>query len=79
MMAIRAFQMLKPFAEQNQIEISVIPLTILDGEDGGQSTKSAMALLSDPPDQIVGAWQSGSEGNQPSGQAQDNLKQNRCV
>jgi hypothetical protein len=77
--SIRAFQMLRPFAEQNQIEISVIPLTILDGEDGGQSTKSAMALLSDPPDQIVGAWQSGSESNQPSDQAQDRLKQNMLI
>lgn len=77
--SIRAFQMLKPFAEQNQIEISVIPLTILDGEDGGQSTKSAMALLSDPPDQIVGAWQSGSESNQPSDKAQDKLKQNMLI
>ncbi|GLR66391.1 hypothetical protein GCM10010909_10710 [Acidocella aquatica] len=77
--SIRAFQMLRPFAEQNQIEISVIPLTILDGEDGGQSTKSAMALLSDPPDQIVGAWQSGSEGNRPSEQAQARLKQNMLI
>lgn len=77
--SIRAFQMLKPFAEQNRIEISVVPLTILDGEDGGQSTKSAMALLSDPPDQIVGAWQSGSESNQPSDQAQDRLKQNMLI
>jgi len=77
--SIRAFQMLRPFAEENQIEISVIPLTILDGEDGGQSTRSAMALLSDPPAQIVGAWESGSESNQPSDQAQDKLKHNMLI
>jgi hypothetical protein len=77
--SIRAFQMLKPFAEANQIEISVIPLTILDGEDGGQSTKSAMALLSDPPEQIVTAWETGSDTNQPSTDAADRLKNNMLI
>jgi thiol:disulfide interchange protein DsbG len=77
--SIRAFQELKPFAEANQVEISVIPLTILDGEDGGASTKSALALLSDKPDQIVGAWESGSEGNLPATQAGDKLRTNMLI
>jgi thiol:disulfide interchange protein DsbG len=77
--SIRAFQMLRPFAEENQIELSVIPLTILDGEDGGQSTRSAMALLSDSPDQIVGAWEAGNETNQPTGDAADRLKNNMLI
>ena len=77
--SVRAFQMLKPFAEQNQIEISVIPLTILDGENGGQSTRSAMALLSDPPDQIVSSWETGSVTNPPSGDASDKLKNNMLI
>ena len=77
--SIRAFQMLKNFADEDQIEISVIPLTILDGEDGGQSTRSAMALLSDPPDQIVGAWETGSETNPPSAAAADKLKTNMLL
>jgi hypothetical protein len=77
--SVRAFQMLKPFADENRIEISVIPLTILDGEDGGQSTRSAVALLSDPPEQIVTAWETGSETNQPSGTAADKLKNNMLI
>jgi thiol:disulfide interchange protein DsbG len=77
--SVRAFQMLKPFADENHIEISVIPLTILDGEDGGQSTRSAMALLSDPPDQIVGAWETGSETNLPSDTAAEKLKNNMLI
>lgn len=77
--SIRAFQMLRPFAVQNQIEISVIPLTILDSEDGGQSTKSAMALLSDPPDQIVDAWESGNETNPPSNNAANRLRTNMLI
>jgi len=77
--SVRAFQMLKPFAEANQIEISVIPLTILDGEDGGQSTKSAMSLLSDPPEQIVTAWETGSDTNPPNNDAADKLKNNMLI
>ena len=77
--SIRAFQMLKPFAEANQIELSVIPLTILDGEDGGQSTKSAMSLLSDPPEQIVAAWETGSDTTPPSSDAADKLKNNMLI
>jgi thiol:disulfide interchange protein DsbG len=77
--SVRALQMLKPFADENRIEISVIPLTILDDEDGGQSTKSAMALLSDPPDQIVTAWETGSEAKAPSAAAADKLKNNMLI
>ena len=77
--SIRAFQMLKPFAEANQIELSVIPLTILDGEDGGQSTKSAMSLLSDPPEQIVTAWETGSDTNPPANDAAAKLKNNMLI
>lgn len=77
--SVRAFQMLKPFAQANQIELSVIPLTILDGEDGGQSTKSAMSLLSDPPEQIVTAWETGSDTNPPANDAADKLKNNMLI
>ena len=77
--SIRAFQMLKPFAEANQIEISVIPLTILDGEDSGQSTRSAMALLSDPPEQIVSAWETGNDTSPPTSVAADKLKNNMLI
>jgi thiol:disulfide interchange protein DsbG len=77
--SIRAFQMLKPYADENQIELSVIPLTVLDGEDGGQSTKSALALLSDDPDEIVSSWETGSENNTPTDLAEHRLKNNMLV
>ena len=38
-----------------------------------------MALLSDPPDQIVGAWESGSVTNPPSADADDKLKNNMLI
>lgn len=65
MYSIRAYQALQPYVQSGQIQLAIIPLSILDYEDNGQSSRSALALLSESPDQIVGAWQSGSENNTP--------------
>jgi thiol:disulfide interchange protein DsbG len=77
--SIRAFQALQPYVQSGQIQLSIIPLSVLDYEDHGQSTRSALALLSDPPDQIVGAWQSGSESNTPDPNAQNRLATNMAI
>jgi thiol:disulfide interchange protein DsbG len=77
--SIRAFQMLRPYAEAGHLQLSVVPLSVLDYEDHGQSTKSALALLSDPVDQIVSAWQSGSMANTPSAGAAPLLAKNMAV
>ncbi len=77
--SIRAFQALQPYVQSGQIQLSIIPLSVLDYEDNGQSTRSALALLSDPPDQIVGAWQSGSENNTPDPNAQNRLATNMAI
>jgi hypothetical protein len=79
MYSIRAFQALWPYVQAGQIQLSIIPLSILDGEDNGQSTRSALALLSDQPDQIVSAWQSGSENNTPDPDAQSRLANNMAI
>ncbi|MBV8456583.1 MAG: hypothetical protein JO122_08205 [Acetobacteraceae bacterium] len=77
--SMRAFQMLRPYAEAGRVQIAVIPLSVLDYEDRGQSTRSALALLSDPPDQIVGAWQSGNESNPISAEAPQKLRNNMVI
>ncbi|MGH7122048.1 MAG: hypothetical protein ACREFP_24155, partial [Acetobacteraceae bacterium] len=77
--SMRAFQMLRSYVEAGRLRISVIPLSILDYEDHGQSTSSALALLSDPAEQIVGAWQSGSVSNPPSAQAANLLRRNMAI
>lgn len=77
--SMRALQMLRPYAEAGRIQISVIPLAVLDYEDHGQSTRSALALLSDPGDRIVAAWQSGSLTNPVSAEAPSLLRRNMAI
>jgi thiol:disulfide interchange protein DsbG len=55
--SVRAFQMLQPYIASGRLRISVVPLSVLDYEDHGASTKAALALLSMPPENIVTAWQ----------------------
>lgn len=77
--SMRAFQMLRPYVEAGRLQISVIPLSVLDYEDRGQSTRSALALLSNEPGQIVNAWQSGSENNAPNADARNLLGKNMAI
>ena len=79
MYSIRAFQALQPYVQAGQIQLAIIPLSVLDYEDNGQSTRSALALLSDAPDQIVRAWQSGSVDNTPDAAARARLANNMAV
>jgi thiol:disulfide interchange protein DsbG len=77
--SVRSFQQLRGFAQAGKIRLSIVPLSILDYEDRGQSTRSALALLSKPTDQIVSAWESGDVGGPVSPQAADYLKQNMTI
>lgn len=77
--SVRAFQMLQPYVASGRLRLSVIPLAVLDYEDQGQSTRSALALLSKPPDQLVSAWQAGSVGATPSPEAADRLRANMAI
>jgi len=42
--SIRSFQMLQSYVASGRLQLSVIPLSVLDYEDHGQSTKSALSL-----------------------------------
>lgn len=77
--SIRTFQALRPYAKAGRLQLAVIPLSVLDYEDHGQSTQSALALLSDAPDRIVSAWRSGSENNAPSADASALLRKNMKI
>jgi thiol:disulfide interchange protein DsbG len=57
--SVRAMQELTPFIAAGKVRVNVIPLSILDGEDNGQSTRSALSLLSMPSDRLVAAWEGG--------------------
>ena len=77
--SVRAYQMLHPFIEAGKLQVSIVPLSVLDYEDKGQSTKSALALLSKPADQIASAWQAGSLNDPPIPAAADRLRANMAV
>jgi hypothetical protein len=77
--SIRAYQMLQPYVAAGRLQLSVIPLSVLDYEDQGRSTKSALALLSKPSDQIVATWQAGNVIGAPDQQASDRLRANMAI
>ena len=77
--SVRAFQMLHSYVAAGRLQIAVIPLSVLDPEDQGQSTRSALALLSKPADQLVPAWQAGSANIAPSPEAAERLRANMAI
>jgi hypothetical protein len=77
--SVRALQMLEPYAAAGRLQVSVIPLSVLDNEDQGQSTRSALALLSKPAGELVSAWQAGSINDPPSPEAAERLRANMAI
>jgi thiol:disulfide interchange protein DsbG len=77
--SVRAYQMLHPFVEAGRVQLSVIPLSVLDYEDKGQSTKSALALLSKPGEQLVASWQAGNVNDPPIPAAAARLQANMAI
>jgi thiol:disulfide interchange protein DsbG len=77
--SVRSFQQLRGFALSGKIRLSVVPLSILDYEDRGQSTRSALALLSKSADQLIPAWQSGDVAGPVANDAGDRLRQNMAI
>jgi thiol:disulfide interchange protein DsbG len=57
--SIRAMQGLESYVASGRVRLHVIPLSILDSEDNGLSTRRALSLVSTPADQMVTAWENG--------------------
>jgi len=77
--SVRALQMLQPYVANGRLQVAVIPLSVLDHEDQGQSTRSALALLSKPADQLVSAWRAGNVNDAPSPGAAERLRANMAI
>src|SRR5260370_32999605 len=77
--SVRALQMLQPYVANGRLQVAVIPLSVLDHEDQGPSTRSALALLSKSADQLVAAWQSGNLNDAPGPEAAERLRANRAI
>jgi thiol:disulfide interchange protein DsbG len=57
--SVRAMQQLEPSIAAGRVRLNVIPLSFLDAEDDGLSTRNALSLVSEPSDHMVIAWKTG--------------------
>jgi thiol:disulfide interchange protein DsbG len=74
--SVRAFDALRPYVKAGRIQLAVVPISILDYEDNGQSTHAAQSLLSQKPDQMVEAWDHQNFRLEPSESAPALLEKN---
>lgn len=74
--SVKALQQLQPFVASGVVQAAIIPLSVLDYEDQGRSTTSALAMLSKPADQMALAWSRGDLNGPPSGEAEPKLRAN---
>jgi hypothetical protein len=77
--SVRAFDALRPYVKAGRIQLAVVPISILDYEDNGQSTPAAQSLLSQKPDQMVEAWDHQNFRLAPSESAPALLEKNNRI
>jgi len=77
--SVRAMQQLAPAIAAGKLRLNVIPLSILDGEDNGLSTRSALNLVSTPSEQMVTAWEMGHTTGIPATDAGPKLQMNMAA
>lgn len=54
--SVRAMEQLRPYVANGRLQLAVVPISVLDHEDGGRSTMLAKSMLSLPQDAMVAAW-----------------------
>ena len=54
--SLRAMEQLQPFVAAGEVQVAVIPLSLLDYEDHGGSTDAALVMLTRDPGSMVKAW-----------------------
>ena len=72
-------QQLHPLIEAKRLQVAAIPVSILDHEDNGRSTASALAMLSEATDQMVPAWAGGRLNGPASPDAPKRLAANMAA
>jgi thiol:disulfide interchange protein DsbG len=77
--SVRAMQQLRSYVADGRIRLNVIPLTLLDHEDGGLSTRNALRLVEAPADRMVAAWASGETPAGSGSDGETKLKTNMTV
>ena len=77
--SVRAFDALRPYVTAGRIQLALVPISILDYEDNGQSTPAAQSLLSQNPAQMVEAWDHQNFRLAPSESAPALLEKNNRI
>jgi thiol:disulfide interchange protein DsbG len=77
--SVRALQELQPFVTQGRVQLAIVPISILDYEDKGQSTRSALALLSQDPARMAETWSHRNFSGQPAPEASERLRKNLAI
>lgn len=77
--SVRALQQLQPFIASDRVQAAIIPLSVLDYEGEGRSTRSALAMLSIPAAQMAAAWSRGDLNGPASAEAGGRLRANMAV
>lgn len=77
--SVRAMEALRTYVASSRVQLAVIPLSVLDYEDGGRSTVAAKAMLSLPPDAMVAAWGGNKLDGPASEEAASRLATNMLV
>lgn len=69
----RAMAALQPLVDSGRVRLSLVPISINDHENGGQSTRAAAYLLSLPRDVMGQAWSSGQASRPDADPSADQL------
>ncbi|WP_291366618.1 thiol:disulfide interchange protein [Acetobacter sp. UBA5411] len=80
--SVRAMRLLQPAVDRGRLRLKVVPLSLLDYEDAGASTRYALAMVGRPASSMVGDWmndQLGAHLDQTSTTAKEALDQNMTV
>lgn len=79
MYSIKAAQNLMPLVQAGKLRLKMVPLSVLDYEDRGESTRNAQAMLSYPETDMVRAWLGGhlhERADTPASTAASQLAEN---
>ena len=77
--SVRAFDALRPYVKAGRIQLAVVPISILDYEDNGQSTPAAQSLLSQNSEEMLDAWDHQNFRLAPSESAPALLEKNNRI
>ena len=77
--SVKALQEIQPFVASGRVQVAVIPVSVLDYEDNGKSTPSALALLSKSADEMITAWAHGDFKGPAGTEAEGRLRVNMAA